>query len=151
MSWASSCSLSGRVPLAMLLGPHPLVFTRTQPSKLPFYVRGCRRRVGMMEEPYLNPEGQDLVPYRVVGLRLHVRPKLECAKAVLVPACPSSLHWPHLPALPVQPPVATVCTQTCSGSSLLSRHLHNFSAATAPVLCVLIRSVCQIQIPHIFP
>lgn len=42
----------------------------------------------MMEEPYLNLEGQDLVPYRVVGLRLHVCPELECAKAVLVPACP---------------------------------------------------------------
>lgn len=64
---------------------------------------------------------------------------------------PSSLHWPHLPALPVQPPVATVCTQRCSSSSLLSRHLHNFSAAIAPVLRVLIWSVCQIQISHIFP
>lgn len=90
--------------------PPPSVFTPTQSSKLPFYVRGCGRRVGMMEEPYLNPEGQDLVPYRVVGLSLHVCPELECPKAVLVPACP------------LLPPLASPSSSSCSASQWTPQH-----------------------------
>lgn len=54
----------------------------------------------MMKKQYLNPEGQDLVPYRALGLGLHICLELGISQRNISPA---SLHWPHLPALLVQP------------------------------------------------
>ena len=98
MSWASSCSLQSRTPC-----PLPPLTSLTCPLQTPLlFVEGWERE-SMMKKQYLNTEGQDLVPYRALSLGLHMCLELGISQRNISPTCPSSFHWPHLPALLVQP------------------------------------------------
>ena len=88
-----------------------------------------------MPQQYLNPEGQDLVPYRALGLHLHVCLELGTSQS----SVSASLSPPPSTGLTSQPfrsspQVNLSAAQGWSWESLVQRHFDNFSSATTLVL-----------------